>query len=81
MVFIDIPYAVENDRVERGLMEKEIGALAISDEAKRDTLAAIYNRNPRGVEIEDMAQVRLLEGTLSRLGIPFRQSEEDTTYR
>jgi hypothetical protein len=79
MVYIDIPYAVENLRVERGVMKNEIGRLTISDEAKSTTLAAIYNFKPRGVAFDaaEASQVRLLEEILIRLGIPFRQMEND----
>ena len=79
MVYIDIPYAVENLRVERGPLTAEIGRLTISDEAKRSMLAAIYNFKPRGVAFSsgEMSQVRLLEEIFIRLGIPFRQMEND----
>ena len=79
MVYIDIPYAVENLRVERGMMKDEIGRLRISDEAKQSTLAAIYNFKPRGVAFNagELSQVRLLEEIFMRLGIPFRQMEND----
>jgi hypothetical protein len=82
MVYIDIPYAVENQRIERGMMQEEIGRLKISDEAKRSTLAAIYNFKPRGVEFAagDMSQVKLLEEILIRVGIPFRQMEQDPAH-
>jgi hypothetical protein len=79
MVYIDIPYAVENQRIERGIVQEEIGRLKISDEAKLSTLAAIYNFKPRGVAFGagDMPQVKLLEEIFIRLGIPFRQMEND----
>ena len=82
VVYIDIPYAVENDRIERGKLKDEIGRLLISDEAKRCTLAAIYNFKPRGVEFgsSELSQVKLLEGIFVRLGIPFRQMERDPAH-
>ncbi|MEO7539001.1 MAG: hypothetical protein ABIV21_03170 [Pyrinomonadaceae bacterium] len=82
MVYIDIPYAVENQRIEREMMKEEIGRLTISDEAKRTTLAAIYSFKPRGVvfETSEMSQVRLLEEIFIRLGVPFRQMESDPAY-
>ena len=82
MVYIDIPYAVENQRIDRGVMKEEIARLKISDEAKRITLAAIYSFKPRGVVFDagEMSQVRLLEDIFIRLGIPFRQMENDPAY-
>lgn len=82
MVYIDIPFAVENQRVDRGMMKEEIGRLTISDEAKRSTLAAIYNFKPRGVEfaVGEMSQVTLLEEILVRVGVPFRRMEQDPAH-
>jgi hypothetical protein len=82
MVYIDIPYAVENERVQRDAMKEEIGRLMITEEAKRTTLAAIYNFKPRGVEFDvgEMSQVRLLEAIFIRLGIPFRHMENDPAH-
>ena len=82
MVYIDIPYAVENERVERSKMREELSKLAISDAAKQSTFAAIYNFKPRGVEFgaAELSQVKLLEGIFIRLGIPFRQMEQDPAH-
>ena len=79
MVYIDIPFAVENERIGRDVVKEEISRLAISDEAKRSTLATIYNFKPRGVAFEnaELPQVKLLEAIFIRLGIPFRQMEND----
>ena len=78
MVYINIPYTRENNRLDKATAKKELEALNISDSAKLEAFAAIYNLNPRGVkfEINELPEARLLENTLQRLGIPFRQSEE-----
>lgn len=78
MVYINIPYVPENNRIDRELTIKEIQSLEISDAAKHDAFAAIYNLKPRGVnfEGEESAEATRLEGVLNRLGIPYRRSEE-----
>lgn len=78
MVYINIPYIPENNRIERDLVRKEIDSLSISPDAKDSAFAAIYNLRPRGVNFEakDSAEAGILEGALVRLGIPYRQSEE-----
>jgi hypothetical protein len=77
MVYINIPYIPENNRISKDLTQKELEALDISDDAKTSAFAAIYNRLPRGVPFaeDDLNQANLLERTLIRLGIPVRQSE------
>lgn len=78
MVYINIPYVPENNRIDKDLTKKELQCLDISDEAKQSAFAAIYNLNPRGVnfENEDSVEAIMLEGVLQRLGIPYRRSEE-----
>ncbi len=78
MVYINIPYVPENNRINKDSTKKEIEALAISDSAKQSAYAAIYNLNPRGVDFEngDSNDAVMLESVLRRLGIPFRRSEE-----
>jgi hypothetical protein len=78
MVFINIPYVPENNRLDKATAKKELEALDISDSAKRNAYAAIYNLRPRGVDFDskDARAARTLENALSRLGIPYRQSEE-----
>jgi hypothetical protein len=78
MVFIDIPFAVENNRIDRAYVKNELDALDIRADAKKDAFEAIYHRNPRGVTFDpkDLAQALTLEKTLSRLGVPYRHSEE-----
>ncbi|HEY0429490.1 MAG TPA: hypothetical protein VGC76_17050 [Pyrinomonadaceae bacterium] len=78
MVFINIPYVPENNRLDKTITKKELEALDISDSAKLSAYAAIYNLNPRGVNFDskDLPAARTLENALQRLGIPYRQSEE-----
>ena len=77
MVYIDIPYAPENDRIDKDLMRKNLDALAISDEAKDEAFRAIYNFQPRGVFFaeNDLRQAVLLEETLRKLGVGYCQKE------
>jgi hypothetical protein len=76
MVYINIPFSPENNRIEKDLTKKEIQLLGINDSAKQSAFAAIYNLKPRGVNFESSAEANLLEGVLRKLGIPFRQTEE-----
>lgn len=78
MIFVDIPYVPENDRIGRDLTKKEIGSLDISDSAKQSAYAAVYNRKPRGVNFEnkDSVEAIMLEDALNKLGIPYRRKEE-----
>lgn len=77
MVYINIPYVHENNRIDKSLAEKELAILNISDEAKHDAFEAIYNIHPRGVTFgKDLKEALLLEDALNRLGVPYRQSEE-----
>lgn len=78
MVFINIPFVPENNRINKNSVKKEIQSLDISDNAKQIAYTAIYNLEPRGVnfESEDSVEAFTLEGALKRLGIPFRRSEE-----
>ena len=77
MVFINIPYVPENNRIDREIVAEELRSLNISDEAKWSAFEAIYNRLPRGVEFEgkDADKAQQLENVLRRLGISYRQSE------
>jgi hypothetical protein len=76
MVYINIPYVAENDRIDRGLTEKELQLLNIGEGAKHDVFEAIYNKRPRGVYLEDKDEASRLQEALSRLGVPYRQSNE-----
>lgn len=78
MVYINIPFVNENNRINKISVKKEIQSLDISDNAKEIAYTAIYNLKPRGVnfESEDSVEAFILEGALKRLGVPFRRSEE-----
>jgi predicted transcriptional regulator len=78
MVYLEIPYIAENNRVNRTTAQNEIQILKISNEAKADVFEAIFNRRPNGVSFEDkeIDQVLLLEKVLGKLGIPYRQVKE-----
>ena len=76
MVYINIPYVVENDRIDRDVAAKELDILNIGEAAKHDAFEAIYNKRPRGVDLDDRNQAFLLQEALSRLGVPFRPSNE-----
>lgn len=76
MVYINIPYVIENERIDRSVTIKELELLNISETAKHDVFNAIYYKRPRGVDIEDRKQAVELQEVLSRLGIPYRPSNE-----
>jgi hypothetical protein len=78
MIYLEIPYVAENDRVSRISAESEIKILNISDITKAEIFEAIYHRRPEGVSFEDkdFDQVLLLENALNRFGIPYRQIKE-----
>jgi hypothetical protein len=76
MVYVNIPYVVENDRIEASLAQRELEALNISEAAKHDAFAAIYNKRPRGVNFDRPNEAILLQNALYRLGVPHRLSSE-----
>ena len=78
MVYIDIPYVVENNRVNKELAKKEIEVLKISESNKQSALAAIYNFRPRGVDFigKEAIEAVLLETLLKKLGVPYRRIDE-----
>jgi len=76
MVFVNIPYITENDRIDRDRTAKELSVLNIDEGAKYEAFEAIYHKRPRGVNFTDIDQAKRLEGALSRLGVPYRQSPE-----
>ena len=78
MVYINIPFVIENNRIDKDFARNELQILDISDEAKQEAFRAIYDRKIRGVNFDskDTKEVLLLEKTLARLGVPFRQSEQ-----
>jgi hypothetical protein len=77
MVYINIPYVVSNDSIDKDTMINAIRALDISEDAKYQAYEAIYNNVPTGVSFADegMGESYLLERMLRRLGIPHRQSK------
>lgn len=78
MVYINIPYVVENKRIDKDFAKKEIEILDINESAKQTAYAAIYNLHPRGVDFDghQSEEALLLEAVLKRLGVPYRRSEE-----
>jgi hypothetical protein len=81
MVYVNIPYVVENDRLDAATVGLELKALNISDVAKYEAFEAIYHKRPRGVDFNDAADAVKLENLLHKLGVPFRRtSESDYKY-
>ena len=78
MVYIDIPYTPDNDRIDRDLLIKELKFIDVSEDVRYEAFAAIYNRLPRGVpfEIEETDQARLLIGVLQNMRVGYRISTE-----
>jgi hypothetical protein len=76
MVYVNIPYIPENDRIEAYLVQRELGALNISEAAKHEAFEAIYNKRPRGVEFSSPADAVSLGNALHRLGVPYRTTPE-----
>jgi len=78
MVYINIPYYVENERLDRDTVIKEIRALNINENAKYEAFEAIYNRKPHGVSFDEkkVSEAEQLETVLKKLGIAYRQTEE-----
>lgn len=76
MVYVNIPYVVENDRIETNRAQIELEALSISESAKHEAFAAIYNKRPRGVNFDNPNEAALLQKALYRLGVPYRTTME-----
>jgi hypothetical protein len=76
MVYVNIPYVMENDRIEAYQAQTELEALSISETAKHEAFAAIYNKRPRGVKFDSPSEAALLQRALYRLGVPYRASGE-----
>ncbi len=78
MVFINIPFVVENKNIDTETVIEALKTLDISEDAKYEAFQSIYNRKPRGVPFAetDSDKALLLENALRKLGIPFRQTEE-----
>lgn len=77
MLFLDIPYVVENNRIEKEKVQRELALLEIDEKARSEAFAAVYNMRPRGVlfENKDLRQAQMLEKVFSKLGIPYRLAE------
>ena len=79
MIYIEIPYSIENKRIDKEKVKKELELLKISDDEKKGVLEAIYNLQPRGINFEDKdaEKVSWLQRTLERLGVGYRRVVED----
>ena len=82
MVYIDIPFVAENNRIDKDFTKKEIEILNISERAKQTAHAAIYNFRPRGVDFRgsEANEAVLLEVVLKKLGVPYRRINEPESY-
>ena len=78
MIYIEIPYYVENKRIDKDHVKKELQTLNLSDDDEKDVFEAIYNLRPRGVNFEDKdsEKVSWLQRTLERLGVGYRRVVE-----
>ena len=76
MVYVNIPYNAENDRIDRELTARELKSVDIGDADRYEAFEAIYNKRPRGVQFKDVKKALLLEAALSRLGVGYSQTEE-----
>jgi hypothetical protein len=76
VVYVNIPYVVENDNLDRSVVGKELELVDISEDAKYEAFAAIYNKRPRGVSFTSLEEAHLLQRVLYRLGVPYRQTNE-----
>ena len=79
MIHLEIPYWIENDRINKEVAKQEIMILNISDEEKSDVFRAIYHVRPRMVSFnsKDSDKINKLQQTLVRLGVPYRRIEDD----
>ncbi len=77
MLFLDIPYVVENKRIDKENTRRELAALELSQNVKDEAFEAVYNLKPRGVlfENKDLRQAQMIERVFSKLGIPYRLAE------
>jgi len=76
MVYVNIPYVIENERIDRKLAARELQLLNINEGARYEAFEAIYHKRPRGVNFTDAHEAQILEGALTRLGVPYRRSSE-----
>ena len=77
MLFMDIPYVRENERIEKETVLKELALLTINETVRDEAFAAVYNPKPRGVTFEDgdLWQAQMLSRVFIKLGIPYRLAE------
>jgi hypothetical protein len=82
MVYINIPYMPENNRIDKDLVAKELKNLDLDNDARFNIFEAIYNRLPRGIEFagKDADKAQQLEIVLRRLGISYRESEDSEYF-
>lgn len=75
MIYIEIPYYVENKRINKDCVKKELQILNLSDDEKHNVFEAIYNLRPRGVNFEDKDSEKIswLQRALERLGVGYRR--------
>ena len=76
MVYVNIPYVAENDRLDAVMVGAELGALTISEFSKHEAFEAIYHKRPRGVEFSNVNDAIQLQRVLYKLGVPYRQTNE-----
>jgi hypothetical protein len=77
MLFLDIPFVVENNRIDKEKVQRELAILDINETTRKEAFAAVYNLKPRGVLFEntDLRQAQMIERVFSKLGIPYRLAE------
>ena len=77
MLFMEIPFVVENNRIERATTRRELATLEISESLKEEAFEAVYCLKKRGISFDekDIKQAVMLERLLAKLGIPYRLAE------
>ncbi len=77
MLFMEIPFVVENNRIDRETVRGELAALDISENLRNEAFEAVYNLKKRGISFDekDIKQAVMLERLFSKLGIPYRLAE------
>lgn len=75
MIYIEIPYSIENKRIDKDCVKKELQISILSNDEKHEVFEAIYNLRPRGVNFDDKdcEKVSWLQKTLERLGVGYRR--------
>lgn len=74
---MDIPFVVENNRIDKEKTRRELAALDIKESVKQEAFEAVYNLKKRGISFDekDVNQAVTLERLFSKLGIPYRLAE------